>query len=83
MDWGVRGNELRVMSLEEVRDEVENREKLVCVDGLVYDVKSFVEIHPGGAELICGFVGKDATVAFNGGVYARMLKYFVGYFPNF
>jgi stearoyl-CoA desaturase (delta-9 desaturase) len=69
------------MSWEELRDEVGD-EKLVCFDGFVYDVKSSADMHPGDEAMICGFVGKDATVAFNGGVYARTSKYFVGSFPS-
>ncbi|KAE9414254.1 hypothetical protein Angca_006963, partial [Angiostrongylus cantonensis] len=30
----------------------------------VYDVTTFLSEHPGGAEAIMEFAGKDATVAF-------------------
>ena len=37
--------------------------------GIIHDVTSFISGHPGGEQLIISAIGKDATEAFNGGVY--------------
>ncbi|KAK5997690.1 Acyl-CoA desaturase [Cladobotryum mycophilum] len=42
---------------------------LVCIAGVIYDVASFIDDHPGGRALILASVGKDATASFHGGVY--------------
>jgi stearoyl-CoA desaturase (delta-9 desaturase) len=42
---------------------------LVAVAGVIHDVSSFVDDHPGGRMMIRSMVGKDATGVFNGGVY--------------
>ncbi len=36
----------------------------IIIDKNVYDVGSFLDEHPGGADLIVPFCGKDATQAF-------------------
>ena len=56
------------------RDEVVTREDLsrhfhasdcwIAVHGKVYNVTSFAQEHPGGAQLILEHAGKDATQAF-------------------
>ena len=37
----------------------------VAIRGNVYDVTSYLDEHPGGADLILNYCGKDATSAFN------------------
>jgi len=44
---------------------------LMVVDGLVYDVTGFEELHPGGAKILRAYYGKDATRAFRGGTHAH------------
>ncbi len=39
------------------------------MEGIIHDVTSFISGHPGGEQLIVSAIGKDATEAFNGGVY--------------
>jgi cytochrome b involved in lipid metabolism len=41
------------------------------VDGVVYDLTSFEELHPGGPKILKAYYGKDATRAFHGGVHAH------------
>ncbi|KAK2834968.1 hypothetical protein FQN49_006736 [Arthroderma sp. PD_2] len=41
--------------------------RLICIDGVVHDVASFMSDHPGGPDQIQEFVGKDATDAFHSG----------------
>jgi len=38
------------------------------MDSIVHDISNFFEAHPGGAEVLKPKIGKDATIAFNGGV---------------
>ncbi|SGZ39748.1 uncharacterized protein HGUI_01948 [Hanseniaspora guilliermondii] len=47
----------------------EQKIALVLVEGIIHDVTSFISGHPGGEQLIISAIGKDATEAFNGGVY--------------
>lgn len=42
---------------------------LILVGGFIHDVTDFMEEHPGGWGIIKHRLGKDATTAFNGGVY--------------
>ncbi|XBW36015.1 hypothetical protein QEN19_001590 [Hanseniaspora menglaensis] len=42
---------------------------LVLIENIIHDVTSFIGGHPGGEQLIVSAIGKDATEAFNGGVY--------------
>eukprot|EP00026_Physarum_polycephalum_P005091 Phypoly_transcript_05119.p1 GENE.Phypoly_transcript_05119~~Phypoly_transcript_05119.p1 ORF type:complete len:599 (+),score=47.52 Phypoly_transcript_05119:245-1798(+) len=43
--------------------------KTIIIKALVYDVSDFFMEHPGGTKILEQFYGKDATDAFNGGVY--------------
>jgi hypothetical protein len=36
----------------------------VAIDGIIYDIESFQHVHPGGADVIMMFGGRDATVAY-------------------
>lgn len=36
----------------------------VLVDSKVYDVTKYLEEHPGGAEILLKYAGKDATAEF-------------------
>ncbi|KAJ5175570.1 stearic acid desaturase [Penicillium canariense] len=39
---------------------------LICIKDVVYDIADFMTEHPGGAELLQKFVGKDATEGYLG-----------------
>ena len=41
----------------------------ICIEGVIHDVSSFIDDHPGGRSFLKTSVGKDMTTAFNGGVY--------------
>lgn len=62
---------LPLMTWAELEQAKADGRKLVAVNGLVHDVSSFIEDHPGGVQLIKSAVGTDGTDAFNGltGVY--------------
>jgi stearoyl-CoA desaturase (Delta-9 desaturase) len=53
---------------EEFRRQVEQGRQLILMDSIAHDVGEFLAQHPGGAEVMLPKVGKDATIAFNGGV---------------
>ncbi|KAG7193464.1 uncharacterized protein KQ657_000883 [Scheffersomyces spartinae] len=70
LSWGTPVDELPVWD----RDTFNAKGKengLLIVSGIVYDVKKFIGQHPGGQALVRASLGKDATTAFNGGVYAH------------
>lgn len=37
---------------------------IIIIDGLVYDVTSFLEEHPGGADILKSLAGRDASQQF-------------------
>lgn len=69
LDWGVPLESLHVMSWDEFKDQANNGRALIAVAGVVHDVTTFIKDHPGGKAMIQSQIGKDATAAFNGGVY--------------
>lgn len=71
LNWGIAIDRLPKLTAAEFQNLVKTnpRRALVVVSGIVHDVTSFVEDHPGGVALIKTSIGKDATSAFNGAVY--------------
>lgn len=67
--WGPDVNQLPEITTEEFKKRVEAGEQLIVIGNIVHDVSKWIPHHPGGAPLIRAFIGKDATKAFNGGVY--------------
>jgi stearoyl-CoA desaturase (delta-9 desaturase) len=76
IDWGPAPHSLPVMTREEVAaastpvGDGEPARKLLVMDDIVYDVAEFAPKHPGG-KIIALYLGRDATEAFDGGVYAH------------
>ncbi|KAK7197511.1 stearic acid desaturase [Novymonas esmeraldas] len=76
-----------VYTWDDVRAEVKRGRKLLVMDGYVLDLERPIPVdpawaqtdykidwlssHPGGRALLLAYVGRDATTAFNGGVYAH------------
>jgi stearoyl-CoA desaturase (delta-9 desaturase) len=73
LKWGPNPSSLPVFSMRQVREDVEKGASLIVINGLVHDVAEFIKLHPGGEAFIKIKLGKDATEAFNGGVYAHSL----------
>jgi stearoyl-CoA desaturase (delta-9 desaturase) len=71
--WGPYVSKLPQATWKEFRYEVDEGQRLIVIDGFVYDIGLFESQHPGGRAAISAYVGKDATKSFNGGVYSRML----------
>jgi stearoyl-CoA desaturase (Delta-9 desaturase) len=67
-NWGPDKKTLREISLEEFSKRSKT-EELILVDGFVYNVTKFKDSHPGGKGFITSYVGKDASVQFNGSIY--------------
>ncbi|KAI6219103.1 putative Cytochrome b5 [Aphelenchoides besseyi] len=77
-------NDLPEFTAEQVRDAGQSR-CVVILYGLVYDLTDFLDLHPGGAEIIYEMSGMDATNYFEDvghGKIARtlMLRYAIGRF---
>ncbi|KAJ2380502.1 stearoyl-CoA 9-desaturase, partial [Coemansia sp. RSA 2559] len=67
LTFGTPVNKLPVFTEQEFLDQVKNYKKQwMVIEGFVYDVKTFVNDHPGGKALIVSSIGKDMTEAFNG-----------------
>ncbi|KJE91359.1 hypothetical protein CAOG_02503 [Capsaspora owczarzaki ATCC 30864] len=66
--FGPEPEQLPVMTLAEVKAQTGTGRSLVIMDGLVLDMTEFVTEHPGGTAILTPKVGKDITIAFNGGV---------------
>jgi stearoyl-CoA desaturase (Delta-9 desaturase) len=69
--WPKAGADLPVISFEDYQEfaKQDNGRKLVLIAGFIHDVSNFIDSHPGGRVLLNNQVGKDATVAFYGGVH--------------
>ncbi|CAE8676370.1 unnamed protein product, partial [Polarella glacialis] len=54
------------LTLEEVGKHVSVGDMWCAIDGLVYDLSRFADLHPGGLAPLRDFAGQDATEAFFG-----------------
>ncbi|KAH0543847.1 hypothetical protein FGG08_001886 [Glutinoglossum americanum] len=55
----------RLLTLQEVSSHNTPTDAWIVVNGKVYDVTEFMLEHPGGAEAILQYAGKDASKAYN------------------
>ncbi|KAJ2546829.1 stearoyl-CoA 9-desaturase [Coemansia sp. RSA 1933] len=70
VDYGTPVEELAMfMESEFVAEVREHGRKWLVIEGFIYNVEDFIEMHPGGPRLTKSGIGKDMTNAFNGGVY--------------
>ncbi|AET38592.1 stearoyl-CoA 9-desaturase Ecym_3080 [Eremothecium cymbalariae DBVPG len=69
LNWGTPLSDLPVWDKAEFMKETKANPGLVVISGIVHDVTGYITEHPGGETLIRASLGKDATKAFNGGVY--------------
>ncbi|KAJ2663836.1 hypothetical protein IWW48_001102 [Coemansia sp. RSA 1200] len=70
VNYGTPVDELPKYTESEFVAEVRERGcKWLVIEGFIYNVEDFVDMHPGGPRLIKSGIGKDMTNAFNGGVY--------------
>eukprot|EP00960_Hanusia_phi_P016595 488697-Hanusia_phi.AAC.2 len=61
-----RSRGVRTISRAEVARHNKKQDGYVIIDGVVYDVTDFFQHHPGGPQVLMEFLGKDATVKFEG-----------------
>lgn len=73
LSWGPPSSKLLQISWEDFQCAIKEGGQLIAIDGLVYDIEAFIDRHPGGKVVVSAYIGKDATNAFNGGVYLRKL----------
>jgi len=69
LHWGPQPDTLPEYSMDKVKEEFQKGEQLLVVDGFVHDVRGFLDEHPAGPAIVKPYLGKDASSAFNGGVY--------------
>ncbi|KAJ1918899.1 stearoyl-CoA 9-desaturase [Tieghemiomyces parasiticus] len=68
--WGPTPDVLPSYTMAEYEREVqENGRSWLLVDGFIHDVTNFIDEHPGGPKYLKTYLGRDATRAFDGGVY--------------
>ncbi|EGW30921.1 uncharacterized protein SPAPADRAFT_62828 [Spathaspora passalidarum NRRL Y-27907] len=70
LNWGTPVEELPVWTRHEFNERAK-KEGLIIISGIIHNVKAFIKEHPGGQALVRASLGKDATKAFNGAVYAH------------
>ena len=58
--------EAKVFGKEEVAKHNEDGDCWIIMEGKVYDVSQYMELHPGGEEAVLQYAGKDATEGFRG-----------------
>lgn len=73
----------RIFTLTEVQEHRVPNSYWIIIHGNVYDVTSFLDVHPGGRAALTKLGGKDATSAFDavshsGSAKARMQEFLVG-----
>lgn len=73
LSWGPPSSLLLQISREDFQLAVKGGSQFIAIDRLVYDIAAFADQHPGGKAVVSAYIGKDATNAFNGGVYLREL----------
>lgn len=60
-----RASSLKALTAEEVSRHNKADDCWIIMDGVVYDVTGFLNLHPGGMDVIMKYGGKDCTDAFN------------------
>jgi cytochrome b involved in lipid metabolism len=60
------GNSVQTYTLADVATANNAQNCLTVIDGIVYNLTSWVSKHPGGPDKILSICGKDGTSAFRG-----------------
>jgi stearoyl-CoA desaturase (delta-9 desaturase) len=70
INWGIPISNPPMYSWDEFFHQSKTQGKpWTLIEGIIYDVSTFIDEHPGGARFIKLAIGKDITTAFNGGVH--------------
>jgi stearoyl-CoA desaturase (delta-9 desaturase) len=67
-EWGPELSSLPKMTRMQVEGQSADGKILIIVDGVVYDLSNYSNIHPGGAKILKAYAGRDSSIAFNGGL---------------
>lgn len=70
LNWGSPVDKLPIMDREEFNTRAK-KDGLIIINDIVHDVKGFIKSHPGGQAVVRASLGKNATDAFYGAVYAH------------
>lgn len=76
----------QIITMEEVSWHDKIQDCWIIIYDRVYDVTDFLDQHPGGADLLLEYAGRDASVAFRGSGHSQdslqmLTKYYVGDLP--
>jgi len=71
IDWGESIEQLPQLTWDQYVEKTQAGHVFILIDWVIYDVREFVNHHPGGSKLLLSMVGKDATSAFRGETYAH------------
>jgi predicted heme/steroid binding protein len=55
---------MKEFTKEEVAKHSQQGDAWIIIDGVIYDVSKFADMHPGGELLLLQYAGKDATKEF-------------------
>lgn len=58
--------EENLISMDEIREHNSRESPWIVIDGVVYDVGSYLDRHPGGRGILLQHAGTDASEAFHG-----------------
>jgi stearoyl-CoA desaturase (Delta-9 desaturase) len=71
ISWPKGHNDLPIISFDDYQRfaKQDDDRDLLLIAGFIHDVSNFIDSHPGGRAILKSYTGKDATVAFYGGVH--------------
>ncbi|KAI8992452.1 acyl-CoA dehydrogenase/oxidase [Pilobolus umbonatus] len=79
--------QLKTFAADEISKHASADDLWITIDGSVYDLTRFADMHPGGAGPIIEYAGKDATEAFYGlhrqEILAKYNRYKIGTIEGF
>jgi stearoyl-CoA desaturase (delta-9 desaturase) len=69
--WPKGNSHYPIISFEEYQElsKKDSDRALILIAGFIHNVSHFIDSHPGGRAMIKSYIGKDATVAFYGGIH--------------
>ncbi|CAK1602903.1 unnamed protein product [Parnassius mnemosyne] len=62
----------RILSLAEVSQHDTPRDCWVVIYDRVYDITTFLDEHPGGADIMLEYAGRDASTAYRSSGHSKM-----------
>lgn len=69
LDWGLPLSQLPGITWDGFQEAVKDGRQLIILSGMVYDIATFIPLHPGGVKILVSHIGKDE--AFNVEIYSR------------